>query len=272
MLKKLIAYDFRSTWRMALILIASSTLGGLISMGVRLVTYHLNYDNIPDILATFLGIGLGLGEYFSTLLVYLPVTFGFFLMCGIHYYKKIVSDEAYLTFTLPATPHQHLLSKMISGGLWSTIGAVVMVINFVIATLPTAIYNHDFYGDVTTEPDPVSALEAITLLGGIALLALVLLIAELGLVYLCLTIGGVVANKQKALVGIGLYWLTNGIASFVMVIVAFIISMILLIPSNMNGMWPIIVMLYIWSVVVVIFGVVFFFINRHLLATKLNLP
>lgn len=40
---------------------------------------------------------------------------------AIYFYKNMFSDQGYLTLTLPASPAQHLLSKVLAGSLWTLI-------------------------------------------------------------------------------------------------------------------------------------------------------
>ena len=274
MLKKLIAHDFRCTWRLSILLLFASGLGAIVSMICGFLLLNVNFDTLSESMRELARAGLTLGQVFPAMLSYIAA-FAIIIMVAVHYYQKFVSDEAYLTFTLPATPGQHLLSKMISGSVWVIVGAVAMVINTVIIQIPGMIEISSQYEDEIIE-DTVSevftAAESWSLVGSLLLMAIAFLIAELGLIYLCLTIGGIIANKNKAVAGGVLYWFTNGFVSGVMTFVAFLVSAILIDPFNLQGLWPLSVMFYIWSVIVGGFGVAFYFINRYLLTTRLNLP
>ena len=274
MLKKLIAHDFRCTWRLSILLLITSGVGAIFSMICGFIGFNINWDAMTESMSQLGTSGLELGQAFSAMLSYFAA-FGIILMVAVHYYHKFVSDEAYLTFTLPATPGQHLLSKMVSGSVWVMVGAVAMVINTVIIQLPGMIESASRYEDEIIEDTATkifTAAEVWSLIGGVVLMSLAFLIAELGLIYLCLTIGGVIANKNKAVAGGALYWFTNGFVSGVMTFVAFLVSAILIEPFDLQGLWPLSLMFYIWSVIVGGFGVAFYFINRRLLTTKLNLP
>lgn len=276
MLRKLIAYDFRCTWKMALTLFGTSTAAAIMSAVCGIMAQYVPFE--PDsVMYALASAGLMMGQMFLFMLSYL-CALGTLLMSGIHYYKKIVSDEAYLTFTLPATVGQHLTAKLVTGFLWSLAGILVLLMNIVIVSIPSVLlisdampepYPEEFYQPGLEE---LFGPQAVGIIIGIGILLLALLVSELLLAYLALTIGGVIANKYKALVGIGLYWVGNSVLSGVMMFVAIIVSAIIASMLPLSEDWTIIVAIYCCSVFVAGFAALYYFINRKLLTNHLNLP
>lgn len=57
----------------------------------------------------------------ACVIVIIGVTYGNLISIGMNFEKTMYSDEGYLTHTLPVTPHQLLVSKLLVGGLWTLI-------------------------------------------------------------------------------------------------------------------------------------------------------
>ena len=276
MLRKLIGYDFRCTWKWILTMFATSTVAALLSMTCSLLNYYSPLEP-GSIVYVLVSVGLSLGESLLQMLSYLA-SMGTILLSAIHYYKKMISDEAYLTFTLPATPGQHLISKLVTGTVWSLVSYVVLFINFIILSIPDAIRDLDATQNGGMDQYPDSSLEFLAspaivgIVIGVILLLVVLLITQLALVYLALTIGGVIANKHKAIAGIALYWVSNSVVSGIMMFTAIIASAIVASLLPLSDEWMIAVILYLCTAVITGFGLLYYFINRKLLTNNLNLP
>ncbi|MBQ7325011.1 MAG: hypothetical protein IJW98_04650 [Clostridia bacterium] len=269
MLRKLIAYDFRCTWKMMVTLFLTSFVAAILSAVCGIMQQYIPFD-AESVMYTLAYAGLMMGQVFLFMLSYLGAL-GTILISGIHYYKKIVSDEAYLTFTLPATVGQHLTAKLVTGFVWTLTGIVVFLINLIIISIPSALLISDTVPDTEVVSVTLQAAD-VTMIIGVVVLILALLATELLLAYLALTIGGVIANKYKALVGIGLYWVGNSVVSGMMMFAAIIVSAIFasLLPLSVD--WTIAVVIWLCAAVVGGFGVLYYFFNRKLLTNKLNLP
>lgn len=276
MLRKLIAYDFRCTWKMALTLYVTSTVAAILSAICGVMEQYVPFEP-ESVMYALTSAGLMMSEAFLFMLSYL-CSLGTLLMSGVHYYKKIVSDEAYLTFTLPAYVGQHLTAKLFTGFIWSLIGFVVLFINLIISSIPTVMMISDGIQDSNPEDYYQSGFEGmigpedIGIIIGVVILLLTLLVTQLLLAYLALTIGGVIANKYKAIVGIGLYWVGNSVLSGVMMFAAILVSFLIASMLPLSNDWTIAVVIYLCSIVVAGFGAIYYFINRKLLTNHLNLP
>jgi hypothetical protein len=121
MLKKLIKYDFRSTWREFAAIYLS------ILLGVTLFPFLAKtiYSNIIN---TVMGLAA-----FAIIISTLVVTIGSLFKI---FNKNIYSAEGYLTMTLPVSETQIVASKLIVSTLWITLtGAVSMLGMFIFASI-----------------------------------------------------------------------------------------------------------------------------------------
>lgn len=124
MLKKLIKHEWRSVYRVGvllLIIMAGVTLLGYLAfrspMWMALAGEN-NYSgtllfNPLDILSIF------------TIMVYVlmlaGLSFAILVYLCVHFYRSMYKDEGYLTHTLPVTGHQLIISKVLVSGIWMLI-------------------------------------------------------------------------------------------------------------------------------------------------------
>ncbi len=117
MLRKLIKYDMRYIARIVPWVY-------LAALGMSLLMCLLIFlTSIKDVFGIVLGV-----TAIPFILVLSAISISGFIMIAIRIYKNLYSDEGYLTFTLPATVDQQILSKVFSGALWEFIGMVVALI------------------------------------------------------------------------------------------------------------------------------------------------
>ena len=58
-----------------------------------------------------------------------------FILMLQRFYKNLLGDEGYIMFTLPASVHQHVWSKLIVSSVWFIITGVVVMLSFVMMAL-----------------------------------------------------------------------------------------------------------------------------------------
>lgn len=256
MLRKLIGYDFMSTWKLNTLVL------GLSMAAAAVGAVALAYEDKVTVLGTV--------AIFSILFA-IMAPLSIIILVAIHYHKKFFSDEAYLTFTLPATPGQHLASKMISGSIWNLISGLVVFVNVIAIVMITVILEmpavDEGVGEEIVEPLIIESWMVTGILGWIVYM-FVGVIAELALLYLSLTISGNIATKHKGLVGVGIYMLVNSVASTVMSIVEVpvLIGMFAMSTENIFAVLP-----YIMCVLYLGLGAACLWLNHYFLSRKLNL-
>lgn len=230
MFKKLLKYDFRSIsgywW-----IIAASTLGASL---IGAIALRIAITNITDpryelittltMLVGFISIvAVGASMAVTSILVYYRT------------YKNFFTDEGYLTFTLPVTRREHLLSKTINSLIWSAAHVLLLCVCAVIYllivppsdTVISLVAFEKIASDLASFFDstgffaPVFILEAI-------LASVISGIFGIVLINFCITVGAVVAKKHKLLASIGVYYLVNMILSLVVQVfftIGFILSL-----------------------------------------------
>ena len=121
MLKKLIKYDFRSTWREFAAIYLS------IMLGVTIFPF-LAKNISSNVINMFMGV-----TAFAIIVAMIVVTIGSLFKI---FNKNIFSNEGYLTMTLPASETQIVLSKLIVSSLWIILtGAVSTLGLFIFASI-----------------------------------------------------------------------------------------------------------------------------------------
>ena len=121
MWKKLLKYDFRSVKRFGLpiliVILAAGLLGAVSIVGI---IWSLRVNTVLTSLLTTV---FALMISFVFLVISIAVT-GIGVAILVDYYKTLVTDEAYLTFTLPVRPREILWSKLLNSCVWSTLVVV----------------------------------------------------------------------------------------------------------------------------------------------------
>lgn len=223
MFRKCLKYDIRSVWHFWRILsICAVGLGFVGSLAVRCIVeicIHLcepAYDTIRSILNFTLGAVaaascLGIIAFFiiTVILVY------------VRFYTNFFSDEGYLTFTLPVKRRTLYASKVVNTLIWEGASLIVLLFDVLLAMLiiPSPC-SANFIGiaigpfDVTPFAQMGTWLFLAWKKSGLWLLIFTLegllivvsyLLLSTGLIQLCITLGGIIAKKQKFLVAIGYY-------------------------------------------------------------------
>lgn len=147
------------------------------------------------------------------------------------FYKNLMCDEGYLTFTLPVTTSQILWSKLITAMLWTIISSVVIFICvniFVLfGTAETGFINTEAYSEIGKFLHEVNTVIGARIVWPILEFGLLMLIgtaSSILQVYLALIIGGIVSQKHKILASIGFYFVINIAVSIISTIVQFCLT------------------------------------------------
>lgn len=209
MFTKLLKHEWRATRGMlgtlCLICLGASLLGGLTMrylVWASTVQEHQNAIVVVNVLAMI------------TAMIAVAVTgvAALVLLLG-RFYKSRFTDEGYLTFTLPVSTHQNLLSSMVN----TAIG--MMVIFFVICAaigvwLMIGFSAVEGFYDALREVLPRLWAELSSELGEIPLRYVALFlgnvlcgsVCEIVLLMLSITIGSILAKKHKILAAVGVYY------------------------------------------------------------------
>jgi hypothetical protein len=120
-LKKLLKYDFAATLPLTIVAIATLVLHSvLLSIALGVEYGKIENGLMEDVWQLFTNL-FGLLLYLNTIFVVcaLPI-----LLSIVRYYKNFFGKEGYLTFSIPASPEEQLLSKRISAVSVSALGGL----------------------------------------------------------------------------------------------------------------------------------------------------
>lgn len=209
MFAKLLKMEFRSTWNVLGILCLSLVGAGL--LGGVAIRYLVGEDTPKQWLMIL-----------CTLAIVAAVLF-FAVCCAaalivqiVRFYRSRFTDEGYLTFTLPVTTHQILLSSFITSAVNLIAIAAVAVVSFVLMGLCVVpefeILRKGLHILWEELPELWSRFTQADVLQAFGLLLLNMIVAfsnELILIMLAVTIGSLVAKKHKILAAVAFYYILH---------------------------------------------------------------
>ena len=191
----------------------------------------------------------------------------FFLI--FRFYKRCFTDEGYLTFTLPVTSHQILLSSFVNTIIGSIImiAAVLLAVAIAAVLFLTAFPENLVWADMSVGLSEAMGQLWASLLDNwdtfAALLGtgLISALSEVIVLMLAVTIGAMVAKKHKILAAVAVYYGIGLIQTFAHIIPTLMSAS----AENMNSM------LSANSITSLVIGVAGYFLMHWLTSKKLNL-
>nr|WP_319487893.1 hypothetical protein [uncultured Caproiciproducens sp.] len=192
MLRKLLKYEIRATSRIFLPMYALLIVFALINKFFMAV--NADYLKIPQVISATVFVGIIVGICVMTLVVTIQ-----------RYNKNLLSDEGYLSFTLPVKIHSHIDCKMLVTLMWAVLSVLASAISiFVMAVNEKTIVGiQRFFSEVIpafNQLGPAGYVIVIELL----LLAVVGILSETLSIYAAITVGNM-SSKHKILLGVGAY-------------------------------------------------------------------
>lgn len=261
MFTKLLKHEFRavrkSLWPLSIAALLSSVVGYIIML-IATSNIEIEDNAILESLATVLQ-----GGIYVFLVVY---AIGSSISLYVRFYRTKFTDEGYLTFTLPASTHQILLSSILNMVIWFAIVAVVLAVCIVLLISPLVV-------ELNNELDfsnLFSYIEAPPI--GVIFVSTLQFICSMcyGLILplLAITIGSLFAKKHKLLAAFGVGYGINMAVSFV----SSLLTILELTSSDMlYEEYYISISSVITSVLSLILAVVGYFVMHHLIKNKLNI-
>lgn len=140
------------------------------------------------------------------------------------FYKRCFTDEGYLTFTLPVTTHQVLLSTFLNTIIGELIMLVAVCLSVAIAALLflAAFPENLIWADVSVGLKEAfgqmwaSLAEHMEVFTSLAITGITGALSELIVMMLAVTIGAMIAKKHKILAAVGIYYGISLVQSFVL--------------------------------------------------------
>lgn len=267
MFGKLMKHEFRATrkamWVLCLTALGVAILGGC-AMGYLARFDEMTSEGIEMLCAMVTG--------FSVFLIALCGA-GAFVLMVYRFYKSRFTDEGYLTFTLPVTGHQVLLSSMVSSTLNMALAILVVMASYGLMAAIGCSFVEGFWAAVAERLPEIWKMMAGSMTGeywGYFALALfdvlISFIGELVIIMLAITMGAVAAKKHKILAALGLYY---GINLAISILSGVVISSGMIHFTRMMGTFA--VLLSIPALLGSVFALAGYFLTHYLITRKLNL-
>lgn len=125
MLRKLIKWEFAATWRVMLAL-----LGGLLVLSLAACLGVTFLDRSPGLVITG---AISVVAYFLAVMAAGTATV---VLLVYRFYKSLLSNEGYLSFSIPASVHAQIWAKLITGAVWIIAAFLAIVLSIVVAAAP----------------------------------------------------------------------------------------------------------------------------------------
>ncbi len=214
MLGKLIKHDFNALSRILFPLQIGILAAGILASLFMTINLRLGeaarsdsgelirfaFTGVSAMLMVLIGIGIAASALVTILLI-----------C-IQYYRNLLGDQGYLTFTLPTTTGRILWSKLITGMLWILINLAVIALTVLIfavfGTASRGLMNSavlETIRGVFTELPSLGQYVNMTLVYLLLFVVVILSLAEMLLqAYFAITVGGR-ASKHRLMASIGMF-------------------------------------------------------------------
>lgn len=265
MLRKLLKYEIKATSRIFLPMYALLIILAFINK--FFFSVNVEYFNIPQIITMTAFVAIIVGIFVMTLVVTIQ-----------RFNKNLLTDEGYLSFTLPVKASSHINCKMITTLLWVVLSGITSFISILILGINDRTIDEfkEFCFDLSALFNKIG-IDAYVITFEIIVLLVIGLLGEILSIYASITIGNM-SSKHKLLAGIGAY-LGFGLIEQLVISVIFTSygSNITKFLDDLNNL-PLmskfqnfelgILLVIIFSL---IFGSAYYFITNWMLKNKLNL-
>lgn len=270
MFKKLLKYDFKYSKRFGIpILIALAVTCLIASIDVVV----LNSGAFDDDNFGFLEILVTVTLSFSALAAVGAIV-GTQIIIYENFYKSLLTDEGYLTFTLPVKAKDIIFSKMTNGAIWTLIiGAATFVGVIIVAVVGILTSPPSIYPDVPIEEAVFSVYDIISTILGI-ILGIVSYFATQLLYFVVIFCGSSSFSKDKP----GKIVLSILVANFALsTLSTIVITAITLLIEEVSGTLVSadvisIIMISLELLIMAGLGIGMFFLLKHTMEKKINLP
>lgn len=208
MLLKLLKYDIKAVWKIALTVSLISF--GVAAMGGASYAAYINgimsKSESPFVIVAFFG-------YLFSIFAISGACFTISIVVFSRFYKNLFTDEGYLTFTLPVSRNKIHLAKTLNTVIWSVYQVIMVGLCFLIysffmpkRSVDSGMNIFEFFEPISREFAVWDVLTIIEVL----LIFIALALFSLCLVELCISLGAMLVKRGKLTLGIVLYILISG--------------------------------------------------------------
>lgn len=291
MYKKLLKYDLRSIWRFALpLLIALGAITVIGSMNVilfnTLIAPHLANETVEVEQSVWLTLGTVLNYiigYISSIALSIIPTAILVVIC-VDFYQSLITDQGYLTFTLPVDAKTIIFSKFTNALIWIFGGGVACLFSNYIQTLAGVLTMGDNYGigyndlnsiagEIFVDLMPLITPDVVVTIILVLILGVCYIVNDILLYFAAIFFGSVISKKNKLLSAIGCIFGANFIYGLLFGII-FVIAIFALgvAAATSDAIWLAInIALGICILVIVGISIGLYFALKYMMEKKLNL-
>lgn len=278
MLRKSIKHEFRATSRVMLpVYLAILSLSVVAHFTMKVLNSSHDYGTFLRIIS-----GLTTGLFFACVAA---SGIGVIALTVMRFYHSFLSDEGYLTMTLPVNTHKLISAKLLTSVVWYALSAVVIVAAVLIALLDSGDWGGFFQGTANffktaweVLPTLESGMVAGLIVCAIELFVCLILGAALTslLIYAAMAIGYSL-NRHKKLISVVLgfvfYHATRIAAVFsaINIIGEIIVKYEGAYALPENGVMPYILIIGVALLLLLAACAVYYFLTHWFLTKKLNL-
>lgn len=205
----------------------------------------------------------------------------------VRFYKNLYTDEGYLTFTLPVSRKQILLSKTLNAFIWYVLHGLLVALAlflFILFAVPpegNALINTELFkgiGELFSELWKICGAWLILIIVELVIFLLLSTLMGITLFHLSITVGSVIAKKAKIFASVGMYYVFNMAITMFMQVSTYLF--VFLIEPGMNMIEitsdteALGLITLVFLVAIAFIGVItalLYNLTQHLLDRKLNL-
>ncbi len=206
MLSTLMRYDFKRLFKWVLpccgLILLSAGLFDLIRWRIANPSQLEEHLFVPYTLLSFV---LMLGIFAGCLAA-------FAVICN-HFYKNLMTDEGYLTFTLPVTPNQILASKLIAGSVCMLLISLFAIVGIYLLSIGFSF--GEVAGEITAPDSVESSSYYFSVILSALLYGLTSLVSSVMQIYFAIVMGCTVAKNHKVAASIGFWYLTGIVTNII---------------------------------------------------------
>ncbi len=134
MLGKMLKHEFIATGRSFLpmylfMIILTPVFSLIIRLGASESSFY------PSFIGIFAGLSM-----FGFVCMMIGIFIGSFIFIILRFYQTTATSEAYLTFTLPVTTHEVLISKLLTAIVWQICSGILAVCSILVMTFITGVW------------------------------------------------------------------------------------------------------------------------------------
>lgn len=280
MLLKLLKYDFKKSARFGVPVIIAAIAFALLGCGnayllCRSISAGTSVEMPPrGVVGGTIAVS-AIGGLVLVMIALAAVGAVMSVLLLVQYYKKTVSDEAYLTYTLPVNNAAIIASSLINAVVWSIfMGAALTLSGFAIVF--TGIQAAGMTEQIVSDLDEMRKLIQSALPVGTTVLFVIMsavsYVVTFMQAFMAITFGAVIAKRHKALAGVAMVFGVNFVMNMIMSIVRFSITGGL---DDRSAFGRLLFLsdsyLIICTIIFIILGVGYFFVTKYIMDKKLNL-